>query len=598
MSDNTPEQTPIDASVPRPEGESKPAVRLAEKHPLAIRWMHWVNFPLLVIMIWSGLLIYWADSIPPGTHASEVYRIGIGNWTLFRFFPDWFWNILDAPYQLTKGLGYHFFFMWLFAANGLAYVLYTWFSGEWRYLVPNRNSLREAWQVTLHDLGLRKPYPSGRKYNGAQQIAYSAVILMGAGSLLTGFAIYKPAQGHLLTTMLGGYETARWLHFWLTIGYCVFFVIHVAQVARAGWNNLRSMVAGHEVVPAEQPSYVGGMGRELLRISTHRTRRSFLAMAAAAAGGYWLYDRLGSSRQIGMLQWPLRRAEEYNAALFRKIFRERGLAPTYPLHQATGLRLNGDIGLSSFDLETWRLKLAGAEHAERYPQYSENMNLWAYQPDKGDAQQLVEQTQTELPPPDTKAPAAKQKPSPKDMLPQQLTGTAVGSNGTGPLQLSETQTITIVASAGSQDPSKMPGLLLSMDDLRRLPHRELVTQFKCIEGWSQIVQWGGVRLADFINAYPPARTTQGRLPRYIYMETPDGEYFCGFDLAACMHPQSLLVYEMGGQPLTPGHGAPLRLAMPIKYGYKQIKQIGLIRYTDTRPNDYWAELGYDWYAGL
>jgi DMSO/TMAO reductase YedYZ molybdopterin-dependent catalytic subunit len=67
------------------------------------------------------------------------------------------------------------------------------------------------------------------------------------------------------------------------------------------------------------------------------------------------------------------------------------------------------------------------------------------------------------------------------------------------------------------------------------------------------------------------------------METPDGEYFCGFDMVACMHPQSLLVYELGGKPLTPGHGAPLRLAKPIKYGYKQIKQIGLIRYTDTCP---------------
>jgi DMSO/TMAO reductase YedYZ molybdopterin-dependent catalytic subunit len=183
------------------------------------------------------------------------------------------------------------------------------------------------------------------------------------------------------------------------------------------------------------------------------------------------------------------------------------------------------------------------------------------------------------------------------MLPQQLTGTAPHSNGTGALQLSEPQTITITAFA-SATPSEMPGLLLSMGDLRRLPHRELVTQFKCIEGWSQIVHWSGIRLADFINAYPPARTPGGQWPRYIYMETPDGEDFCGFDMSACMHPQSLLVYEMGAQPLTPGHGAPLRLAMPIKYGYKQIKQIGLIRYTDARPNDYWANLGYDWYAGL
>jgi DMSO/TMAO reductase YedYZ molybdopterin-dependent catalytic subunit len=337
-------------------------------------------------------------------------------------------------------------------------------------------------------------------------------------------------------------------------------------------------------------------GRELLRISARRTRRSFLIMAAAAGGGYWLYNRLGNSRQIGMLQWPLRRAEEYNAALFRQIFRERGLAPTYSLSRATDLRLNGDVGLYlDLDLNTWRLKLDGADDAEGYPQYNSNMNLWAYLPNQAAARQPVEQPE---PPLDTNKIAAQLETSPKSMLPQQLTGAAVRSNRTGPLQLSETQTITITASAGAVTPSEMPGLLLSMDDLRRLPHRELVTQFKCIEGWSQIVQWGGVRLADFINAYPPGRTPEGRRPRYIYMETPDGEYFCGFDMAACMHPQSLLVYEMGGQPLTPGHGAPLRLAMPIKYGYKQIKQIGLIRYTDTRPKDYWANLGYDWYAGL
>ena len=134
--------------------------------------------------------------------------------------------------------------------------------------------------------------------------------------------------------------------------------------------------------------------REMLRISARRTRRSFLVMAAAAGSGYWLYNRLGNSRQIGMLQSPLRRAEEYNAALFRKLFRERGLAPTYSLNQATELRLNGDIGLySDLDLNTWRLKLDGADHAERYRQYSKDMNLWAYLPKKGDAQPRVEQEQ-------------------------------------------------------------------------------------------------------------------------------------------------------------------------------------------------------------
>jgi DMSO/TMAO reductase YedYZ molybdopterin-dependent catalytic subunit len=82
------------------------------------------------------------------------------------------------------------------------------------------------------------------------------------------------------------------------------------------------------------------------------------------------------------------------------------------------------------------------------------------------------------------------------------------------------------------------------------------------------------------------------------METPNGDYYCGYDIKAARHAQSLLVTEMGGQPLLQEHGAPLRLHMPIKYGYKQIKRIGLIAYTDQKPDDYWTKLGYDWYAGL
>src|SRR5271170_3217903 len=154
-------------------------IRLEKKHPLAIRWMHWINFPVLATMIWSGLLIYWGDSAIDGRHQSQVYRIGIGSWTLFRFFPQWFWQWMNAPYRLTVGLGYHFFFMWFFMLNGLAYVLYTVISGEWRYLVPTKNSFKEAIQVTLHDLHIRKEPLPHRKFNGAQQIAYTSVILMG-----------------------------------------------------------------------------------------------------------------------------------------------------------------------------------------------------------------------------------------------------------------------------------------------------------------------------------------------------------------------------------------------------------------------------------
>lgn len=218
--------------------------RLKRKHPLAIRWLHWINFPLLFAMVWSGLLIYWANA---------VYRVGVGGFTLFKFFPQKFYEWLHIDHRLAEGMALHFFFMWLFAVNGLLYVLYTAFSGEWRYLLPNRHSFRDAVLVTLHDLGLRKELPPCRKYNGAQQVAYTLVILMGAGSLLTGLAIYKPTQFGWLLTLLGGYEWARWEHFWLMIGYVLFFVIHVVQVLRAGWNNFRSMVNGYEMVGEKEP---------------------------------------------------------------------------------------------------------------------------------------------------------------------------------------------------------------------------------------------------------------------------------------------------------------------------------------------------------
>ena len=218
-------------------------LEMRAKHPLAIRWCHWVNFPLLALMIWSGLLIYWANA---------VYRIGLGSITVFRFFPQGFFRALGMDHRLAEGMAWHFFFMWFFALNGIVYVAYTLFSGEWRYLVPSRQSFREAILVTLHDLHLWKGKLPQRKYNGAQQIAYTCIIVMGFGSLVTGLAIYKPIQIGWLTGLLGGYPAARFEHFLLTLGYVLFFVIHIAQVIRTGWNNFRGMVSGYELVALEE----------------------------------------------------------------------------------------------------------------------------------------------------------------------------------------------------------------------------------------------------------------------------------------------------------------------------------------------------------
>jgi thiosulfate reductase cytochrome b subunit len=163
------------------------------------------------------------------------------------------WKALHIPYRLAEGMSLHFFVMWFFAINGILYVAYTIISGEWRELVPNRRSFIEAIQVTLHDLHLRKEAPPQTKYNGAQRIAYTSIVVMGLGSLLTGMAIYKPVQFAWLAAIFGGYEMARFFHFWLTVGYVLFFVVHIAQVVRTGWNNFRSMVIGAELeeVPHE-----------------------------------------------------------------------------------------------------------------------------------------------------------------------------------------------------------------------------------------------------------------------------------------------------------------------------------------------------------
>jgi thiosulfate reductase cytochrome b subunit len=215
---------------------------LEKKHPRPIRWTHWLNVAFLTGMIWSGLLIYWAN---------DVYRVGFGDVTLLHFFPSWFYESLGLEFRLAEGMAWHFTIAWLFALNGLVYVLYTLLSGEWRHLLPRRRSFREAWQVVLHDLHLSKVEPPRRKFNAAQQFAYTGVILMGAGSLATGLAIYKPVQVGWLTAVLGGYEWARWEHFWLTIGYVVFFLLHISQVIRAGWNNFRAMVSGYELAGRE-----------------------------------------------------------------------------------------------------------------------------------------------------------------------------------------------------------------------------------------------------------------------------------------------------------------------------------------------------------
>jgi DMSO/TMAO reductase YedYZ molybdopterin-dependent catalytic subunit len=147
---------------------------------------------------------------------------------------------------------------------------------------------------------------------------------------------------------------------------------------------------------------------------------------------------------------------------------------------------------------------------------------------------------------------------------------------------------------------------LGLQAMKGLPHTDLVTELKCVEGWSQVMHFGGVPFLDFVTGFRLA-TRSGQAPdpkgnpqdlyRYVYLATPDESYYVGLDMASALHPQTLLCDTMNWQPLTRQHGAPLRLYLAVKYGYKSLKRIGLIRFQDERPSDYWADRGYDWYAG-
>ena len=138
-------------------------------------------------------------------------------------------------------------------------------------------------------------------------------------------------------------------------------------------------------------------------------------------------------------------------------------------------------------------------------------------------------------------------------------------------------------------------LEITLNQIKQLPKKEVVFNFKCIEGWNQVSWWGGVRFADFINAFG-LKEEAGM--KYLGLSTPDEEYYVGIDMPSALHPQTLLCYEVNGKPLPMEHGYPLRLIFPFKYGVMSLKRIGIMYFDNERPADYWAERGYDYFIGL
>ena len=299
----------------------------------------------------------------------------------------------------------------------------------------------------------------------------------------------------------------------------------------------------------EQPLLTGEAARAEMR---RRSRRGFLSggIAAAAAYGAWHYIRY--SPAVDGLQKPLRAALNFNSQVSRHVLGDQGLAPTFSVDKAVqNVRLNGNIGIDPvLKLGTWKLQVTGLPDAKAHAQYVDDVNTYKSEEDKA-------------------------------LMDQDPNADAYGDTG---------------GSLDSQDepPEPEAGLLLTLDHIRSLPHIEMVTQLKCIEGWSEIVHWGGARFSDFVAAY---QKDAALLPKYVGLQTPNREYYVGLFKSDAFHPQTMLCYEMNGQPLSREHGAPLRLVTPLKYGIKHLKQVGKISFTNDRPADYWAENGYDWNAG-
>jgi DMSO/TMAO reductase YedYZ molybdopterin-dependent catalytic subunit len=165
------------------------------------------------------------------------------------------------------------------------------------------------------------------------------------------------------------------------------------------------------------------------------------------------------------------------------------------------------------------------------------------------------------------------------------------------------------------DPGYMSGWTLTLDglasglsvslDIRNLRSRfsvhEQITRLVCVEGWSAIAWWSGLRFDDLLRAYPPiAQAKWARVESSVNLDASGNRdpYFVSIDLATARHPQTLLATHLNGQLLTVDHGAPLRLLVPVKLGLKNVKAITKLTYVAEEPRDYWAERGYSRYDGI
>ena len=131
----------------------------------------------------------------------------------------------------------------------------------------------------------------------------------------------------------------------------------------------------------------------------------------------------------------------------------------------------------------------------------------------------------------------------------------------------------------------------TLAELRAMPQRDQVTRHICVEGWSAIGKWGGVRFSTFLE-----RVGADLTAKYVGFKCAD-DYYSSIDMQTALHPQTLLTFKYADQMLPPKYGFPMKLRMPTKLGYKNPKHIMAMFVTNTYPGGYWEDQGYNWFGG-
>ncbi len=134
---------------------------------------------------------------------------------------------------------------------------------------------------------------------------------------------------------------------------------------------------------------------------------------------------------------------------------------------------------------------------------------------------------------------------------------------------------------------------LTLEDLMRMTRTDVRVEHHCVEGWSAVSSWHGVKLRDLA-----ARVGVGREARFVEFRSFDNGYYSSWDLESALHPQTLVAYGMKGAPLSPAHGAPARVYSPVKLGYKNVKYLTEVNFLPSPSGGYWENLGYEWYGGV